>query len=267
MFRIYILAAVCQFFCFYTHAQQSKVKVLLLGSFHFDNPGLDVAKFEDANVTSEKRQNEIIEVVSLLKQFKPDKIFVEQPASRQAQLDSSYAKYVSGEVGLKSSEMYQLGFRLAKELGHANLHAVDYRDAHFPFDSLVKSASAAQQFQLLGYIKRSIDSIQRSFNTSLKTQTIKQLLVAQNSKEMSDFQVGSYFEFLIAGKEGDHVGSYLTSEWWRRNMVIYENVLKRLDGQEKKILIIFGSGHTALLQAMMKYNSSIELVPVSSVLR
>ena len=82
-----------------------------------------------------------------------------------------------------------------------------------------------------------------------------------------DFQVGSYYEFLVAGKEGDHVGSYLTSEWWRRNMVIYENVLKRLDGKEKNILIIFGSGHTALLEAMMKYNKNIELVPASSVLK
>ena len=68
-----------------------------------------------------------------------------------------------------------------------------------------------------------------------------------------------------AGKEGDHVGSYLTSESWRRNMVIYENILKRLDGKEKKILVIFGSGHTALLCELMKYNKKFELVSVRSI--
>ena len=81
----------------------------------------------------------------------------------------------------------------------------------------------------------------------------------------AELQVGGYFDFLVAGKEGNHVGSYLTSEWWRRNMIIYENILKRLDGKEKTILVIFGSGHTALLKEMMKYNKNFELVPVKSI--
>jgi hypothetical protein len=71
---------------------------------------------------------------------------------------------------------------------------------------------------------------------------------------------------LTAGKPGDHVGSYLTSEWWRRNMVIYENILKTLTGKEEKILIIFGSEHTALLNEMMWYNADFEIVPVDKVL-
>ena len=49
-------------------------------------------------------------------------------------------------------------------------------------------------------------------------------------------------------------------------MIIYENILKRLDGKEKKVLVIFGSGHTALIKEMMKYNKNFELVSLSSVL-
>jgi hypothetical protein len=267
MFRIFVLAALSQLLSIVCPAQQQKVKVLLLGTFHFDNPGLDVAKFENANIMSAQRQKEVLEVVKLLKQFGPDKIFVEQPASSQAALDSSYNRFARGEAPLKASELDQLGYRLAKDLGLDKLHAVDYREADFPFDSLMKSATAAKQFQLLGYVKQTIDSIEAAFNASLKTQTVKQLLLNQNSKEVKEFQVGTYFDFLVTGKEGDHVGSYLTSEWWRRNMVIYENILKRLDGKEKTILVIFGSGHTALLEAMMKYNRNIELVPVGSVLK
>lgn len=247
--------------------QEQKVRVLLLGTFHFDNPGLDVAQFEDANISSAKRQDEILEVVRLLKKFGPDKIFVEQPAASQAALDSRFARYARGQKALGLSELDQLGFRLAKELGHHSLYAVDFRGTDFPFDSLVNSATAARQFELLGFMQRSIDSIQKSFNASLRTRTVKELLLDQNSKATTDFQVGSYFEFLVAGKDGDHIGSYLTSEWWRRNMVIYENVLKRLDGKEKNILVIFGSGHTALLQEMMKYNKKLELVPLAAVLK
>jgi hypothetical protein len=78
-------------------------------------------------------------------------------------------------------------------------------------------------------------------------------------------QVGAYFDFLVAGKQGNHIGSYLTSEWWRRNMIIYENILKNLNGKEEKILVIFGSGHTALLREMMKYNENFELITLKSL--
>jgi hypothetical protein len=247
-------------------AQQQKTKVLLLGCFHFDNPGLDVAKFDNANILSEKRQQEVMDLVGKLKQFKPDKIFVEAPVSYQGALDSNIMKYKAGQLSLQANETQQLGYRLAKELNLPTLYAVDYRDADFPYDSLVKSAMEANQMNLLGHMRKSIDSIQNDFNESLKKKTIRDILLQQNSTVMNDLGVGFYFDFLIAGKDGNHVGSYLTSEWWRRNMVIYENILKRLSGKEERILVIFGQGHTALLNAMMKYNKNFELVPVSSIL-
>jgi hypothetical protein len=247
-------------------AQQKKTKVLLLGCFHFDNPGLDVAKFQNADIMSDKRQQEVTEILEKLKQFKPDKIFVEVPAELQGRLDSNYQKYKAGQFELRGTETHQLGYRLAKELNLPTLYAVDFRGTDFPYDSLVKSAMQAGQMDLLTYMKRSIDSIEKVFNESLKTKTIREMLLDQNTPAGINFQVGAYFEFLRAGKEDNHVGSYLTSEWWKRNMIIYENILKRLNGKEEKILVIFGSGHTALLNVMMQYNPGIELVPVSSAL-
>ena len=223
-----------------------------------------MAKFENANILSEKRQKEVLEIVEILKQFKPDKIFVEVPVELQGRLDSNIIKYKNGQFTLKGTETHQLGYRLAKEL-NSSLYAVDYKETQFPFDSLVRSATDAKQFNLLGYMKRSIDSIQNDFNESLKKNTVKEILLNQNTDAVSELQVGAYFDFLVAGKEGNHVGSYLTSEWWRRNMIIYENILKRLDGKEKKILVIFGSGHTALIKEMMKYNKNFELVSVKSL--
>jgi len=265
MRKIFLFCSISAFLAISAIGQEPKTKVLLLGCFHFDNPGLDVAKFENANILSEKRQKEVLEVVEILKQFKPDKIFVEVPTGLQGRLDSNINKYKSGQFTLRGTETHQIGYRLAKELDLPTLYAVDYPDAQFPFDSLVKSASEAKQFDLLGYIKRSIDSVQNDFNESLKKNTIREMLLNQNTDMAVEMQVGLYFDFLVAGKEGNHVGSYLTSEWWRRNMIIYENILKRLDGKEKKILVIFGSGHTALLNEMMGYNKKLELVPLKSL--
>ena len=264
MRKIFLFCSFSAFLSVSALAQGPKTKVILLGCFHFDNPGLDVAKFENVNILSEKRQKEVLEIVEILKRSKPDKIFVEVPVELQGRLDSNIIKYKSGQFTLKGTETHQLGYRLAKDL-NSSLYAVDYRNAQFPFDSLVKSATEAKQFNLLGYMKRSIDSVQNDFNESLKKNTIRELLLNQNTDAAAELQVGGYYDFLVAGKEGDHVGSYLTSEWWRRNMIIYENILKRLDGKEKTILVIFGSGHTALLKEMMKYNKNFELVPVKSI--
>lgn len=266
MLKLLSLAGYLFFLALSVDAQEHKTKVLLLGTFHFDNPGLDVAKFDNANILSEKRQAEVKAVVQKLLEFRPDKIFVEAPPSAQSRLDSNFSKYKAGELALKAGELHQIGFRLAKELNLPGLLAVDYTEAEFPFDSLVKSATEAKQFYLLGYIKNSIDSIQRIFNESLKVKTVRELLLDQNTREVTAFQVGMYYDFLVTGKEGNHVGSYLTSEWWRRNMIIYENILKRLNGREERILVIFGSGHTALLQEMMKYNRKIEIVQADKVL-
>jgi hypothetical protein len=265
MRKIFLLCGLSALLSLSTIAQEPKTKVVLLGCFHFDNPGLDVAKFENADILSEKRQKEVLEVVELLKKFNPDKIFVEVPVDLQGRMDSNINKYKNGQFTLRGSETHQLGYRLAKELNLPTLYAVDYKEAQFPFDSLIKSATEAKQFNLLGYMKRSIDSIQNDFNESLKKNTIRKMLLNQNTDAVAAMQVGAYFDFLVAGKEGNHVGSYLTSEWWRRNMIIYENILKRLDGKEKKILVIFGSGHTALLNEMMKYHKKFELVPVRSI--
>lgn len=248
-------------------AQQKKTQVLLLGSFHFDNPGLDVAKFENANILSAQRQKEVLEVVEKIKLFRPDKIFIEMPVERQQKLDSSFNKYKNGELKLGASETHQIAYRVAKELNHQGLFAVDYTEANFPFDSLMQSATEAQQFEFLGMVKQELEKIEKDFNESLKTKTVKEILLHHNSPEVMKETVGIYYEFLIAGKKGNHVGSYLTSEWWRRNMVIYENVLKTLNGKEERILILFGSGHTALLHEMMKYNKKLELVPLADVLK
>jgi Family of unknown function (DUF5694) len=264
----YILYTVFMYLCLPAMTQQKKaVKVLLLGTFHFDNPGLDVAKFKDANILSPQRQQEVQEVTGLLKVFAPDKIFIEAIPAKQPQIDSSFVAYKAGKMELRATEVHQLAFRLAKELNLSTLYGVDYREAEFPFDSLMKSATEAKQTDITSFVEKTIGEVQQSFNEALQKSTIREMLLRENSEALMRLQHEFYFKLLPAGKPGNHIGSYLVSEWWRRNMVIYENILKQLNGNEEKIMVIFGSGHTAILNEIMKFNPTIELVPVADVLK
>jgi hypothetical protein len=53
------------------------VQVMILGVFHFDNPGLDIANIQVENVLGDKRQAEIRQILDGLERFKPTKIAVE----------------------------------------------------------------------------------------------------------------------------------------------------------------------------------------------
>ena len=177
----YFLYLFCMHFCLTSVAQQKKetpVKVLLVGTFHFDNPGLDVAKFKDADILSAKRQQEVEELTRLLKAFAPDKIFIEATPARQTQIDSSFISYKAGKKALGASEVEQLGFRLAKQSGITTLYGVDYQEAEFPFDSLMKSASEANQTDITGFVQKTIADVQQSFNEALQKSTIKEMLAA-----------------------------------------------------------------------------------------
>jgi Family of unknown function (DUF5694) len=263
---ISFLIALSSLFATAQEKQKNTTKVVLLGSFHFDNPGLDVAKFKSADILSVKRQKEVEEVTGMLKKFAPTKIFIEAIPERQREIDSLLNAYKDGRKQLGGSEVQQLGFRLAKELNLPKLYPVDYQQADFPFDSLMKSATEAGQTNITSFVQTAIQQVQEEFNEALSKSTIRQMLLRENSPRLMNLQHEFYFKLLPAGRSGNHVGSYLVSEWWRRNMVIYENILKNLDGKEERILVIFGAGHTAILNELMKFNPAIQLVSASEVL-
>jgi hypothetical protein len=62
----------------------NEVKVLLLGTYHFANPGRDVIKQDIDDVLVPKRQAELEDLASRLAVWKPDRMAVEWPWSRAA---------------------------------------------------------------------------------------------------------------------------------------------------------------------------------------
>src|SRR5260221_8051074 len=100
----------------FTIQAQQKTKVLVLGSYHMGNPGLDAFNMQADDVTVPKRQKEIEEFVALLATFRPTKICLEAGIDRQLKLNENYQAYLNGGKGLRKNETDQIGFRLAKKL-------------------------------------------------------------------------------------------------------------------------------------------------------
>ena len=114
-----------------TKQGSKKTTIMVLGSPHLANPGMDTYNSKMDDMLAPKRQREIQEVVKRLKAFKPTKIALEVDSSRDAEINESYQRYVKGTYELRRNEGDQIGYRLAKEMGHSTVYCVDhFRDAH-----------------------------------------------------------------------------------------------------------------------------------------
>lgn len=117
----------------------AKPQVMVLGTYHFANPGLDAVKVQQQNIKSPSRQKEVAELVARLAKYAPTKICVEVTPDRQGSLDQEFGAYVEANVELSESETQQVGFRLAKQLGLQGVTGVDYK-SDMDFDSVMQFA-------------------------------------------------------------------------------------------------------------------------------
>jgi uncharacterized iron-regulated protein len=244
-------------------AQSTKKQILLLGTFHFENPGLDVVKTNIFNVMTNKSQKELDNITDKIKKFGPDKIFVEWNYEKQDKLDKFFAKNTDSLFHNDADELVQLAIRSAKKLGHEKLFAMDYNKTEFPYDSLVKDMQEANQLDLIKKNKDRILAREKSENLKIAKYSLTELLIDCNATNIK-----WYLETANkAGKTDNFVGAYLVSEWYRRNLYMYSLIQKLTENKDTKIMVLLGAGHTAMLREFIKYDSNFEIVELKDILK
>ena len=141
----------------------------------------------------------------------------------------------------------QIGIRLAKDLGHAAIYAVD-ADGDFPFQRVINYAKATGQSAKLEAMMGEIGEMVKAQGEYLKNHTVLQTLLYMNSDAKVAQDVGLYYLEAHYGEPGDYAGPDLLAEWYRRNVRIYNNVTKLVATPEDRILVIFGAGHLGWLR-------------------
>lgn len=250
-------------------AQQSavrsepRVQILVLGTYHFDNPGLDVVKTTVADVLTQSKQREIEQVVQALARFRPTKIAVEVRSDGAARLDSMYAAYRAGRHTLGRSEVQQLGFRLAQRFNHARLHPIDHR-GEFPFGAVMQYAQKHDP-AFVQHAQQVMAEIAAEHNRMQQEKSIGEILRSENDLERIAWGHGLYVGIARVGAGDTYVGADLLSKWYERNIRIFSD-LQRLAAPGDRILVIFGSGHTPILRELIVADPRLELVEAKDYL-
>lgn len=268
-------------------SKNDKTKVLLIGTYHFNNPGLDSYNQEVDDVFTDQRQKEIDELNNKLSAFNPSKIFLEHAPQYQMQLDSLYDLFYSDQLDLISyekgrDERFQIGFKLAKKLKLKKLYAVD---AYAPWlgDAVINMAKENYATLYDGFNDTMLERIETQEDLFSK-QTICENLyffnlpeqIMDNHKMYTDFFMEirsdtilpehkrSYYneedELYYVCIEEQFAGAELVAEWYKRNFKIFSNIISSLDRSEERIMILFGQGHIRILKHLFEDHSDFELV-------
>ncbi len=245
-------------------------QVMILGTFHFHNPGADYAKFETADIMSEKKQKEIVDVVERLANFKPTKIAIEWTTDRTEETNKKYTEFLAGQFSITtgdakiiSNEVYQLGFRLAKTAGHKQIYLVD-----FPGGMNISAVLAYAEKNDPEYAKKvqkEIGEITGFMNQIQKNKSILEILQIMNKADSLNIAQSLYVEMATVGAGDNYIGADVVTDWYKRNLKIFANI-EHIAEPNDRILLIIGQGHKPILQQLIKESPKMKIVDVMDYL-
>lgn len=248
--------------------KDKKTQLMFLGTYHFSNPGLDYFNLESDDVLAPKRQAEIEAVVNKLASFQPSKVVVEAPFGDSATI-ARYKAYLGGTHTLSRNETEQIGFRLAKKLGHETIYPIDVR---VPFDDAVLSqvvaANPSKHGPRMGTIQQLGNGAISIMGKWLKEGSIGDMLYNMNRPEFLDLNYRMYLQIFLPTVEGDNYGGAdMVAQWHLRNLRIMSNLHQIGCGPEDRVVLVYGQGHVPMFQRIAADSPYFEEVNVLPFLR
>ena len=232
-------------------------EILVLGTYHMANPGRDIVNMQADDVLSPKRQREMAQLIEVLKKFRPTKIAIEvNVGSKRAAQE--YADYLAGKRAQSRNENDQIGYRLAKELGHTTVYAVD-EDGDFPYTRVLNYAKANGRAEQFAAMEAGVRARVKGEGDFLQSHTVLEMLQLMNSDSSAAKAVASYYDFVPYGEPYEYAGPDLIAAWFQRNIRIYRNIVALVESPNDRILVLYGAGHLGWLRQDVANDSRVRL--------
>jgi len=236
---------------------EPRPEILVLGTFHMANPGRDLHNMSVDDVLAPRRQQEMAQLLEVLKRFRPSRIAIEAPVG-STRVAQHYADYLAGRYELTRNEDEQIGFRLARDLGHKAIYAVD-EDGDFPYGRVLNYARAAGHTAELDAVQGGIEKRVREQDDYLHAHSLLETLELMNSDAWVERDVASYLQFVPFGDPDDYAGPDLLAAWYQRNIRIYRNIVALIDSPAERLLVIYGAGHLGWLRQDVANDAGVRL--------
>lgn len=249
-------------------AAPAPVELMVVGTYHFDNPGLDLNNAKADDVLKPGRQRELEALAAALAEFRPTKVMIERVAKTPDLVDPYYAGFAVADLAKNRDERVQVGYRLAKLLGHRQVYAIDEQPSagepdYFPFGEVAKTAEELGQKALLDGLMAKGAAVTRQIEDLQATRSIAGVLMQRNDARTTAEEQAIYYEMLAVGDSDRQPGADLNAMWYLRNAKIFAK-LARVARPGDRVVVIYGSGHNYWLRhfaSTMAGYRSVDPVP------
>lgn len=236
-------------------------ELMLMGTFHFANPGLDTVKSKTINVMTQPSQDYLKKLSKRISEFKPTMVLLEFNPKNTDKINQEYQKYLKGEFQLPSNEIYQVGFRVAKHSGIKQLGSLDERSVGWKAEALfeyMKNKDSVAQAEFDQIIKE----VTEQTNKNHSQLALKHLLEIANDETYDRINKNIYLATnAVAVADGEFYGADASASWWHRNFRIYAKIQYQAQ-KHQRIFALAGQGHTAILKDFIEIDEKIKAIDI-----
>lgn len=242
------------------------VRVMILGAYHFGNPGADLNNAKVDDVLTPQRQKELAVLADALKTFKPNVVAVEASA-KAPYVDPDYSSFKLEDLTKTRNETVQIGYRVAQAAGVQRVYAVDEQPSegepdYFPYDRVQQQA---EEMGIAERLKVMADygSVIAEFEEQQKSKSVPELLMFWNSGKLPD---DFYWDVMTIGQGEKQTGAELAAYWFMRNAKIF-NKLVQVTKPGDRVILVYGAGHAAWLREIVEKTPGYVLEPALPYLK
>lgn len=239
-------------------------KVMMLGVFHFANPGRDLVKSAVIDVMTPANQAYLQKLATRIAAFRPTDVLIECEPSQQPRFDADYAAYKAGTFKATSNENYQLGFRVAKAAGLAHVTCFDEGEVGWDSEPMMAYIKAHEP-RTQATLDATIQALSGREDREQATLSLGQLLLLSNDPVRDRENKAFYLATNAVDAGGSFAGADAAASWWHRNFRMYANV-QRAAMPGHRVLVIAGAGHTAILKDLLAIDAQREAADVRPLL-
>ncbi|PZN94229.1 MAG: hypothetical protein DCF31_10070 [Alphaproteobacteria bacterium] len=227
------------------------VEVMVLGSYHFANPGRDINNLRVDTVLTPDRQRQLDSVARAIARFKPTRVMVEMQGKGSDLAIAEYGRFDDAMLAREASEIVQLGYRTARMAGVKTVHGIDEQPKdgepdYFPFDKVQAAAKQFGQTSVLDASNAGIADWLKDFGTRQKSLTVTEALIAFNAPGPAT-GMDAYYGVLGIGDHDNQAGADLNAMWYLRNAKIFAKLMSVAKPGDR-VLVVYGSGHNFWLR-------------------
>jgi hypothetical protein len=206
-----------------------------------------------------ERQKQIAEFIGRLAAFRPTKVMIEALYG-DTKVEEQYQQYLKGSYELGANEIYQFGFRLAGLSKNTGIYPIDSRGFPFDFEAVKKSAEQNRQSAVLDEAEAETSPLRIREKELVEKGTMLDLVRSLNTDEAIDRNASWYLYVARIGSGSEYPGADLVSNWYRRNLHIFANIMRLADSPDDRVVVFIGAGHVKLLREYVKLSPDLEFV-------